>query len=376
MNKKEVKISGLSEFFNQEKEEDVDKFFSDDENIVQVDETEEEEEEKEKKEKKKKEEKKVVIINDDDDEDDEKKEKKGKEEKVINNKDILKILTSKKIISLDIEDEEEIEEDDAIELIREGFEEAVAQNVESIFKNLPKVVKDFNKFVSNGGDPSVFINSFKTTNDKGTLSLKMNLSTEDQQEKVLRALFEEEGLDKDLIDSQIDFLKDSGKLKQLVEKKYQIWSSVKEKEQDNLIEQQERIRENNKEKEKSYRKEISSFISEKDKVGDITLSKQDKRELASYILDKDVMLKNGQTISSFYADLQEVIGKKESLIQLAKILRLRNKAGNFDFTDLKKELETSVTKKVKENIKEGEDPHGSKEKGRNKDLSLVDFLTK
>ena len=41
------------------------------------------------------------------------------------------------------------------------------------------------------------------------------------RKKVLRILFAEEGLDDDLIDSQIDFLKDNGKLKSLSEKKYQ-----------------------------------------------------------------------------------------------------------------------------------------------------------
>jgi len=379
--KERIKISDVSEFFEQTSEEKIDKFFEDeDEDIGSIEEDEEKDpDEKEKKEdskKSKKNEEEEEIFSDEEEETEgKKKEKNSEETTTISDVNIVMKLKERGLIDFDLEEGQELTEEEASDLLEESLEAAVQQNLADIFRDLPPIVKDFNKFVSDGGDPMEFIKTHKNHAEKG-LSLGMDLSKDETQEKVLRILFAEEGLDDDLIDSQIDFLKDNGKLKSLSEKKYQIWSKSVAEEQRKLLEKQEEDKKDKKEKEKKYRRDLADFITSNDTVGDLKLNKRDKNSLTSYIMDRNVKLQNGQFISSFYADLNSVLGNTEAMVQLAKLLKLRDKAGKFSFKEIEKDIETSVTKKIKDKINNEDNHKPSNKQGSGfKKKSLVDFLS-
>lgn len=378
--KERIKISDVSEFFEQTSEEKIDKFFEDeDEDIVSMEEDEEkdpDEKEKEEDSKKSKKNEEEEIFSDEEEEfEGKKKEKNPEETTTISDVNIVMKLKEKGLIDFDLEEGQELTEEEASDLLEESLEAAVQQNLADIFRDLPPVVKDFNKFVSDGGDPMEFIKTYKNHAEKG-LSLGMDLSKDETQEKVLRILFAEEGLDDDLIDSQIDFLKDNGKLKSLSEKKYQAWSKSVVEEQRKLLEKQEEDKKNKKEKEKKYRRDLADFIASNDTVGDLKLNKRDKNSLTSYIMDRNVRLQNGQLISSFYADLNSVLGNTEATVQLAKLLKLRDKAGKFSFKEIEKDIETSVTKKIKDKINNEDNHKPSNRQGSGfKKKSLVDFLS-
>ena len=379
--KERIKISDVSEFFEQTSEEKIDKFFEDeDEDIGSIEEDEEKDpDEKEKKEdskKSKKNEEEEEIFSDEEEETEgKKKEKNSEETTTISDVNIVMKLKERGLIDFDLEEGQELTEEEASDLLEESLEAAVQQNLADIFRDLPPIVKDFNKFVSDGGDPMEFIKTHKNHAEKG-LSLGMDLSKDETQEKVLRILFAEEGLDDDLIDSQIDFLKDNGKLKSLSEKKYQAWSKSVAEEQKKLLEKQEEDKKDKKEKEKKYRRDLADFITSNDTVGDLKLNKRDKNSLTSYIMDKNVRLQNGQFISSFYADLNSVLGNTEATVQLAKLLKLRDKAGKFSFKEIEKDIETSVTKKIKDKINNEDNHKPSNRQGSGfKKKSLVDFLS-
>lgn len=378
--KERIKISDVSEFFEQTSEEKIDKFFEDeDEDIGSIEEDEEKDpDEKEKKEdskKSKKNEEEEIFSDEEEETEGKKKEKNPEETTTISDVNIVMKLKEKGLIDFDLEEGQELTEEEASDLLEESLEAAVQQNLADIFKDLPPIVKDFNKFVSDGGDPMEFIKTYKNHAEKG-LSLGMDLSKDETQEKVLRILFAEEGLDDDLIDSQIDFLKDNGKLKSLSEKKYQTWSKSVAEEQRKLLEKQEEDKKDKKEKEKKYRRDLADFIASNDTVGDLKLNKRDKNSLTSYIMDKNVRLQNGQFISSFYADLNSVLGNTEATVQLAKLLKLRDKAGKFSFKEIEKDIETSVTKKIKDKINNEDNHKPSNRQGSGfKKKSLVDFLS-
>ncbi len=379
--KERIKISDVSEFFEQTSEEKIDKFFEDeDEDIGSIEEDEEKDpDEKEKKEdskKSKKNEEEEEIFSDEEEETEgKKKEKNSEETTTISDVNIVMKLKERGLIDFDLEEGQELTEEEASDLLEESLEAAVQQNLADIFRDLPPIVKDFNKFVSDGGDPMEFIKTHRNHAEKG-LSLGMDLSKDETQEKVLRILFAEEGLDDDLIDSQIDFLKDNGKLKSLSEKKYQIWSKSVAEEQRKLLEKQEEDKKDKKEKEKKYRRDLADFIASNDTVGDLKLNKRDKNSLTSYIMDRNVKLQNGQFISSFYADLNSVLGNTEAMVQLAKLLKLRDKAGKFSFKEIEKDIETSVTKKIKDKINNEDNHKPSNRQGAGfKKKSLVDFLS-
>jgi hypothetical protein len=379
--KEKIKISDVSEFFEQSSEEKIDKFFEDEEEDIgsMEEENEEEgnEEDPDKKGKKKdpkkskKNEEEEIFNN----EEEENKEKSSEEITTISDVNIVMKLKERGLIDFDLEEGQELTEEEASDLLEESLEAAVQQNLADIFKDLHPIVKDFNKFVSDGGDPMEFIKTHKNHAEKG-LSLGMDLSKDETQEKVLRILFAEEGLDDDLIDSQIDFLKDNGKLKNLSEKKYQTWSKSVAEEQKKLLEKQEEDKKDKKEKEKKYRRDLADFIASNDTVGNLKLNKGDKNSLTSYIMDRNVKLQNGQFISSFYADLNSVLGNTEAIVQLAKLLKLRDKAGKFSFKEIEKDIETSVTKKIKDKIN-NEDNHtpSNRQASGFKKKSLVDFLS-
>lgn len=371
--KEKIKISDVSEFFEQTSEEKIDKFFEEEEEDIVSMEEDNEKEKKEDPKKSKKNEEEEIFNNEE--EDIEKKEKNPEETTTISDVNIVMKLKERGLIDFDLEEGQELTEEEASDLLEESLEAAVQQNLADIFKDLPPIVKDFNKFVSDGGDPMEFIKTHKNHAEKG-LSLGMDLSKDETQEKVLRLLFAEEGLDDDLIDSQIDFLKDNGKLKNLSEKKYQTWSKSVAEEQKKLLEKQEEDKKDKKEKEKKYRRDLADFIASNDTVGNLKLNKGDKNSLTSYIMDRNVKLQNGQFISSFYADLNSVLGNTEAIVQLAKLLKLRDKAGKFSFKEIEKDIETSVTKKIKDKIN-NEDNHtpSNRQTSGFKKKSLVDFLS-
>lgn len=371
--KEKIKISDVSEFFEQTSEEKIDKFFEEEEGDIGSMEEDNEKEKKEDPKKSKKNEEEEIFNNEE--EDIEKKEKNPEEITTISDVNIVMKLKERGLIDFDLEEGQELTEEEASDLLEESLEAAVQQNLADIFKDLHPIVKDFNKFVSDGGDPMEFIKTHKNHAEKG-LSLGMDLSKDETQEKVLRILFAEEGLDDDLIDSQIDFLKDNGKLKNLSEKKYQTWSKSVAEEQKKLLEKQEEDKKNKKEKEKKYRRDLADFIASNDTVGNLKLNKGDKNSLTSYIMDRNVKLQNGQFISSFYADLNSVLGNTEAIVQLAKLLKLRDKAGKFSFKEIEKDIETSVTKKIKDKIN-NEDNHtpSNRQASGFKKKSLVDFLS-
>ena len=379
--KEKIKVSDISDFFETGSEEAADKFFNDEEEDIITPEEEEEDddenkkkkEEKEKKDSKRKEESAIFNEEEDPSKEKNKGEKPDNLDKVSDVSVVMK-LKERGLIDFELEEGENLTEEEARDLLEESLESAVEQNLSELFKNLPPVVKDFNKFVSDGGDPIEFIKTYKQHNEKG-LSLDMDLSKEETQEKVLRMLFAEEDLDEDLIDTQIDFLKDNGKLKTMAEKKYQTWAKASSEAQKKLLEKQEEEKRNIKEKEKKYRRDLSEFISSNDAVGELKLNKSDKNSLTSYIMDKNVKLQNGQTVSSFYADLNNVLANTEAMVQLAKLLKLRDKAGKFSFKEIEKDIETSVTKKIKNKIN-NEDNHSpsSRQRTETQKKSLVEFL--
>ncbi len=380
--KEKIIVNDLNEFFENEEIEDVDEFFSDEEDVVTPKKKEKKEEEDEKKKSKKREDFDPFEEEDEEEEDEPNKKaekhtekKEEEEEKVeVSNIDIVNILKEKGLINFELEEGEELNEEDALDLIEEGFETSVQERVEDIFKDSPLIVKQFNKFVIDGGDPMEFISTYQTVS-KGDLSLNIDLSKEETQQKVLEKLLKEEGLDNDLIETQLQFLKDGGKLKAFAEKKYNNWKEAEIKKQEKLLKEQEALKEEKRTREKEYKKEISDFVSKTEKIGTLSLTKNDKKNIVPYIIDRNVRLRNGQTISSFYADLESVLSKKETLLQLAKLLKSRDKAGNFDFKEIEKDLQSSVTKNVKNKLnKEENRVHSSRNRSGGSKMTLIDFL--
>lgn len=246
---------------------------------------------------------------------------------------------------LDIEDDLEITDENASELLETKFEETLDKKLEEVLSELPEEVKEFNKFVLNGGDPSAFFKASKPVESLGSLDLE----DEGNQIRMAKLALQEDGFDDEYIEAQIDFLKESKQLKKFSEKRQEVYKKKDNEEKQRLFEmQQQRVAEE-KESIKKMKSSISEIIGKEEPLkGLFTVSAKEKKELPSYIADKNIKLEGGGRISEFQKGLLESLKDPEKLTLIAKLVK-----NDFDFTEIVNRSKTEVTKKVKENVRRG-----------------------
>ncbi len=300
---------------------------------------------------------------------------KGGRPKKVSKLDMLEALKSTGIVDYELEEGEELTEELAEELIEEGFENSVNSRIKELFDELPDDIKQLNHFVINGGDYREFLQKVSKGNLNTGITEDLDLDQEENQELVMREILKEQGEDPEDIEAQIEFLKDSGKLKGTSKRKYEKWTEKREQEKEALVERQKQQKLENQRKHKEFKNNLSKFVQEAD-LGDIVLSRKDKKEIASYVADRDVELQNGAKISRRDRDIYEVLNNEKAAIQLAHLLRHRKEDGTFDLSFIEKQVETKVSKKVKENVRRssGATPNTSVTTEKGKGVELHEFF--
>ena len=286
--------------------------------------------------------------NEDNDETDKKSKQpfKGKGTSVA----ALNLLKEKGYIEFDLDEGEELTEELAEEILEDKFDESIENRIEELFSELPDVVKQLNKYALQGGDVSKFLGTITKQNQVG-ITADLDLETESNQELVVKAMLKEQGFDDEYIDTNLEFLKDSGKLKMTAEKQFGVWKTNNQKQQEAILKQQEETIRKNKENIRKEKAKLSTLLGEVDEVKGLKLSKIDKKELPSYILDRNLKMENGSVISAFHKDIMEAMSNETTAIQLAKLLRGRNKDGSFNFKEIETITKTKVAQEVRENIR-------------------------
>jgi len=267
-------------------------------------------------------------------------EEEGGKKTSASYKDIYTSLKSSGIFDEDEEDAEDLEVTE--DLIVSKFEQSVEKRFEEGIKELPDELKSIIKFVSNGGDFYEIIGSYT---EGGALDTDLDMSDEGNQERVLRALLEEEGTDEELIDSQIEFYKDSGKLENIATKYFEKFKEKRNQEIANKVEQQKLAKQQAIQNQKNFKKELTTFISESESIKGLSVNKKDVSELPDYISNTSVKLQDGRQITPFYRDLFEAFKDKEKVVILAKLVK-----NGFDFGDIKKEVSTRQTREIKNDL--------------------------
>lgn len=269
------------------------------------------------------------------------------------------------------EEDEGLEED-------EVFEKAIEKNVEETFSKLPDIAKQFNRFVIKGGNPEKFFKAVASDYSQPKLSEDMDLTSKDNQELVLKTMLANEGNDQEEIDAQIEYFRDSGKLEKMATKKFDKWKEQKDKRAEELTKQRIAQAQEEKQKLKESRQSLASFLAEKDKVGDIPFTPEDKNSLPSYMVDKNVKLQNGTTITQFQKELYyDLPSNQEAFMQLGVMMRNRNEDGTFNFKAIKEDIESNISGEVKKNIRNSKgkkaNTSGSRSTGTQK-KSLAEML--
>ena len=120
-------------------------------------------------------------------------------------------------------------------------------------------------------------------------------------------------------------------------------------------------------------------MNESQGLNGVSFSKEDKKELPSYMNDRTVKLQNGTVITQMQKELFYDLPRNEkALIQLATLLKNRNDDGTFNFDSIVKSTKTKVTQEVRQEIRRNKSsiPGSLTSKSNEANKSLAEYFTK
>ncbi len=296
----------------------------------------------------------------DEDEDDEIKEKKAS----TSYSNIYKNLKEKGVISIDVENENEIDEETFIQIQEEEIEARLDETIKAFMDDLDSDAKMFLKFKREGGSTAQF---FKIYNELSQIPTPVR-GDERSEEKFLKHYYKQyEDLDEDDIDDKIEWLKETGKISKYAQKYYENIEEEIEAKKEQTVKQQQAAQKQQEEQRKNYVKELKDIIEEKVQVKDWSLTHKDKRELHGYMTKAAVKIGENNFLTKFQHDLQEAFKDKEKTILLAKLL-----SNDFDLSDLKEKAKTELVRETKDKLSNSKGSPVSNKGSRNK--GLVDYF--
>ena len=298
--------------------------------------------------------------------------KKGAKTQVNSTIAAAQLLMDKGIVDYELEEGEELDEDTALELLEEGFESGVENRISELLGGLPNELQALNKYVLNGGDMNDFLSKMNTLGASTGITATLDISNEKNQELVVRQMYKDDGMDDDFIDTQLESLKDTGKLEAFAKKKFEKWKEQDNKASQQAAQQQELQAKAQREKARQYYSSLKTAVN--GEFEGIKLSAKDKSEIPGFMTDRNIKLSNGAVVTPFNQNLMEVLQNETASIQLAKLLRDRKQDGTFDFSQLEKVAATKVTREVKDNIRRNKETPRKSTEVQTQSRSLADYF--
>ena len=262
----------------------------------------------------------------------------------------LAYLKSKGLIEYELEEGTDLTENLASEILEDSRDDQFEGRIEELFNDLPDVVKELNKFAIKGGDVNVFLDAL-TKQGKVGITSDMDMTNEENQKLVVRHGLEEEGYDEEYITAQLEFLEDSKRLDKISATHYKKWENAKALEQKAILTSQDNKAKADKSSRRELKGKVATFLKDTESVTGFTVTAQDRRALPDYMSDRTVKLENGNQVTGMQKDLMRVLNSPTGSVQMAKLLKAANKEGELNFGEIKKETETKVIKKVRDNVR-------------------------
>ena len=247
------------------------------------------------------------------------------------------------------------------------------ERIEELFDGVPPLVKEMNKFVLKGGDIHEFLDTVAEQNSTG-LTENLDLEEEANQELVIRHGLKGEGYDEEYITAQIEFLKDSQRLKKHSETHFNKWKEKRKTQQTAILTAQAQKSARDKVQRRELKNKVTTFLQETDEVAGFTVTRQDKKSLPNYMSDRNVKLENGNQITNMQKDLMRVLNSPTGSVQIAKLLKAASETGELNFDEIQKTTETKVVKKVRENVRRNKKSVISQSGENSKKLRLADYF--
>lgn len=249
------------------------------------------------------------------------------------------------------EDVRGFSEDDLDVFIQTKMDEAINDRLRGSIEGLPDIVRQLNEYALAGGDVRTFFSNIASQNEQGIVE-GMDLSDPYNQETIVYNTLQSQGYPQEYIQSQIAFLKESNNLQSHANAYYNQFVEARQAELDNLVRQQQEEEYMARQAFTEQRNRLDSYIHSIDEVAGMPLSLRDKKELTDYMITPAYTLEDGSTITQLQKDLYyDLIQNTETAIQLALLLKNRNQDGSLNLSNIQKQAETQVTKKVRENLR-------------------------
>lgn len=273
--------------------------------------------------------------------------------------------------SVDLKDDEEIDEDKFFELHDKEIEARVTETFEAFFEEIDEDAKAFIEFKKNGGKTHEF---FQAVAAPINLDVEFDEDNKKQVEETLRYyLTEVEELDADELEERMTTYKENGTEKARAAKFFKKLKDQKDKAKEELIERSKSDAVKREKQAAQFRQEIAEVISETEKVGIIPITKADK-DLNDYINKPTVKVGKNKFISALQKDLATILKAatkedKQQLIALSKAIK-----NKFKVKDTVVEVATQTTKKAKSALAQTKKGIKTGNAGGYKKRSLSDFF--
>lgn len=289
--------------------------------------------------------------------------------------DLYELYKDKGLITIeDDEDESSFDEVKKMELINEGFENEIENAIKERLSSLPEDVQNIVKASINGGDYKEYL---KIGGDSNINFENIDKEDEKEQKQFLRYILKDSGDDDEAIEIQLQYLEDNDKLGTFFKSKYNKWESNIRTAKENFSKEQEKLAREARKADFDFKKELGTeLISNKNSINELGYSSKDKRDIPDYIRDKNVKLQNGNFITEMQKDLfYEIPKNKTALLQLAILLKNRNKDGSFNFDSIAEQQEDKVTKKIRNGMRRTPDSDLNTRKKQNRNIqSIADYF--
>lgn len=303
-------------------------------------------------------------------EEDQEEEENSTESESVN---VLNALKQRGLLDYELAEGEELTEEKAEELLEDSMDNLFEERIEELFENVPDIVKEMNKFVIKGGDINVFLESVAKQKSTG-LSENMDLEDEQNQELIIRQGLLTEGYDEEYITAQIEFLKDSKRLKKHSETHFKKWNDKRKADQKAILKSQDQRVQAEKIQRRELKNKVSTFLNETEEVTGFSVTKQDRKILPNYMSDRTIKLENGNQITGMQRDLMRVLNSPTGSVQIAKLLKAASEEGELNFEEITKHTKTKVTKEVRENVRRNKKSIISQSGGKSKKRPLTDYF--
>lgn len=315
--------------------------------------------------------KKTLTENVENEEDEEGDETKEEDDKFYNT--LVEELKEKGILqNIEVKKGEVITEEQFFELHDAEIESRVTETLEAMSENMDDDGKRFIKFKANGGNTADFM---AIAISPINFDEKFDESDPKQVEKVLRHYYTtKEEMDAEELADKLQWLRDGGKEKATALKHFNKMKDEREKALDRLEKETEKKRLAKEDEVQEFNEALLEVLGETEQIGVIKITKQDQKELGSYMTKPLIKTGKNKYIPQMQAELMKILSAKtkedkQRLIALSKAIK-----SNFDIKELAKDTTTQVTRKVKSKLQEAKQSVKSKTSGNSQTRALTDYF--